>query len=115
MTVAYSVPKYEPEDTMVSRFTGIFKRGSKTDDDCDDPECKEVRELSSEYIDGELDQDAQEKITSHIGWCVPCNAFVNTLRATVDLLRGMPRRQASSDLRKRIRDNMPKESPTGDN
>ncbi len=94
---------------MISRFFGIFKRNDGAED-CSDPDCIEVRELSSEYIDGELHEAADTKITKHVGWCKPCSSFVSTLRATVGLLRAAPKRKAPSDFRQRIRENIPRDS-----
>ena len=78
---------------MVSRLTGIFKRRN---------DCHEVRSLSSDYIDGELDHATEDRVKSHLEWCAPCRAFINTLRATVDLLRATPRREVPDDLRQHI-------------
>lgn len=89
---------------MVSRLAGIFKRQK------DGPDCEEVRNLSSDYIDGDLDLVTAEKVKSHLEACGPCNAFINTLRATVRLLRGTPKRDAPDDFRKRIRETLRRES-----
>jgi len=64
---------------MISWITGIFKRK-------EEPDWQHVRDLSSDYIDGELDEVMVEKVRIHMGWCAPCNAFVSTLRATVKLI-----------------------------
>ena len=85
------------EYKMVSRFLGLFKRGDE------DPDCHEVRGLSSEYIDGELDHASEERVKKHLGWCGPCNAFISTLRTTVSMLRSMPKREASDSFRERVR------------
>ena len=85
---------------MVSRFAGIFKRRKK------DADCKEVRRLSSDYIDGELDQATAARVKTHLDWCPPCTAFINTLRTTVGLLRATPKRAAPSDFRQRVRENL---------
>ena len=85
---------------MVSRLTGIFKRRKMPRD------CEEVRNLSSDYIDGELDQGTEDKVKSHLEWCPPCRAFIKTLRATVDLLRATPRRKAPDDFRQHIHENI---------
>ena len=84
---------------MVSWIIGIFKRR-------EEPDCQHVRDLSSDYIDGELDEVMVEKVGSHLGWCAPCNAFVNTLRATVELLRASPKRRAPDSLRDRLRETL---------
>ena len=51
-----------------------------------DDEHAEVRALASDYIDGELDEKAAEKVTVHLDKCHLCKAFFNTLRATISLL-----------------------------
>ena len=83
---------------MVSRLTRLFRRQKE------DTDCHEVRALSSDYIDGELDQAGTDRVKTHLDWCPPCNAFVNTLRATVAMLRDGPRHKASDELRQRIRE-----------
>ena len=93
---------------MVSRFFGMFKRSDGAED-CADPGCIEVREHSSEYIGGELDETAETKISKHVGWCKPCNSFISTLRATVELLRIIPKRKAPSDFRQRIMERIHKD------
>ena len=72
-----------------------------------------VRDLSSDYIDGELDGSRVEQVKSHLEKCGPCTAFINTLRATIRLLRGMPKREAPDDFRQRVRENLPR-GGTGD-
>ena len=88
---------------MVSRIIGMFKR---KDDDLD---CQDVKELSSDYIDGDLEDAKASHVSRHLGWCAPCNAFVNTLRATVELLRAMPKRDAPDGFRDRVRENLRKD------
>ena len=89
---------------MVSRLTGIFRRGGSNS------ECHKVRILSSEYIDGKLDQTAAAQVRSHLVWCGPCNAFINTLRATVALLGNIPKREPPSEFPERVRQNLRKNS-----
>ena len=88
---------------MVSRFTKLFRR-MRGDDDC-----IEVREMSSDFIDGELDDASVERVSSHISRCGPCNAFINTLRSTIEMLRSSPKRQAPDDLQRRIRQRIQQE------
>ena len=83
---------------MVSRFLRVFSRMGG------DKDCREVRDLSSDYIDGELDSAAQGRVREHLGRCGPCNAFVNTLRATVNILRSTPKTDAPEGFRERVRD-----------
>jgi anti-sigma factor RsiW len=83
---------------MVSRFLRVFSRMGGDDD------CREVRDLSSDYIDDELDSASRDRVRKHIGRCGPCNAFVNTLRATVNILRSTPINDAPEGFRERVRD-----------
>ena len=85
---------------MISRFKGLFSREDK------DPDCGEVRDLSSDYIDGDLEAAAADRVKGHLEWCGPCNAFVNTLRSTVNLLRATPRNKAPDDFRERVREKL---------
>ncbi len=82
---------------MVSRIARLFRR------DDTDPDCLEVRESSSDFIDGELDESVAAKITGHLGWCGPCNSFIQTLKATVALLRATPRESAPPGFADRLK------------
>ena len=67
---------------MVSR---LIKRLRKMGDG---PEgCVDIRGLSSEYVDEELDDSTVGRIGAHLEGCEPCQAFFRTLRATLALLR----------------------------
>ena len=72
--------------------------------------CYHVRNRSSEYIDGDLDEATATKVRSHLERCGPCQAFFSTFRATVGLLRNLPKREEPKDFRERIRENIRKES-----
>ena len=91
---------------MVSRLTGIFRRQDK------EPDCEEVRSLSSDYIDEELDEPTKKRVGSHLSKCGPCDAFMRTLRATVNLLRATPKRDAPDGFRERVRKAIREESPS---
>ena len=90
---------------MVSRIKGLFNREEKA------PDCDEVRDLSSDYIDGDLDAPAADRIKGHMEWCGPCGAFVNTLRSTVNLLRATPKSKAPDNFRERMRERLKTEAP----
>ncbi len=80
---------------MIFRIPRFLRRSAETD-------CTEVRELSSDYIDGELGDRDTGRVRSHLDICPPCRAFVNTLKATVGLLRSSPKRQAPDEFRERL-------------
>jgi anti-sigma factor RsiW len=72
-------------------------------------DCEEVRGMSSDYIDGELNTAKVSNVNSHILKCGPCDAFIKTLRATVSLLRSTPKQQPPSDFKQRLRDRLDQE------
>ena len=82
---------------MVSRIAGIFRRNDL------DPECREVRDSSSDFIDNDLDESMASKISEHIGRCGPCHSFIQTLKATVGLLRSTPQEKAPPDFAERLK------------
>ena len=81
---------------MLDRFFSIFKRS-------DQSVCAEIRESSSDYIEGELTPSYASRIRAHLNSCPPCDAFVRTLRATVGLLRSLPKERAPEGFRGRVR------------
>ena len=85
---------------MISRISRLFKKEQ------DDPECVEVRKLSSDYIDDELDEAALEKVNTHLEWCRPCQSFFATLRATIGLLGSSKKQEASASFRERLRERL---------
>ena len=89
---------------MVSRLVRMLMGKGMMDGDCE-----EIRNLSSDYVDGELAAETVGKVESHLARCGPCTAFINTLRATVRLLRNIPDRQAPGDFRQRVREGLQEE------
>ena len=80
------------------RFFNLFKRK--------EADCPEVRAASSDFIDGDMRRRERTRIVAHLEKCAPCRAFVNTLRATVDLLRSTPAPGPSEGFEQRIRDSL---------
>ncbi len=97
--------EYDSERSMVSRLIRMFGRRDR------DLDCNDVREHSSNYIDEELADETAKKIREHISWCGPCNSFINTLVATVGLLRSTPKEEPPSDFKDRIRKHLQQNSP----
>lgn len=67
-------------------------------------ECREMFARLSEYLDSELDVALCEKFDGHMGDCPPCQAFLKSLRATVDLIGTTPPGKLPDDLRQTILD-----------
>lgn len=49
--------------------------------------CKEIFRVLSEYLDSELDMTPCEKLEHHLQTCEPCEAFLHTLRKTLEICR----------------------------
>ena len=88
---------------MAIRFARLFRRRSRS-------ECLDIRDLSSDYIDGELAQETIVKLKAHLEWCAPCLAFINTLRATVALFGSSDAPEPPALLRERIRERLEREA-----
>ena len=82
---------------MISHILRILRRSPRLP-----PPCEEARMLSSDYLDGELEPGLRQKIRAHLAECEACSAFINTLRATIDILRGAPPQPAPDGYKSRI-------------
>ena len=47
--------------------------------------CRECAELLMEYLTGELDAEARERIRVHLEQCPPCVTYIETYQITVRL------------------------------
>ena len=75
-----------------------------------DLDCTEVREFSSDYLDGEVKESVRVRIAAHLGQCGPCRAFVETLKATIALLGSFEPQQAPPTLQGYVRDRIQREA-----
>ncbi len=82
---------------MISRILRILRRAPGLP-----PPCHEARMLSSDYLDGELEPSLRQKIRAHLAECPACAAFVNTLKATIDILRAAAPRPAPAGYKSRL-------------
>ena len=80
------------------RFFNLFKRREL--------DCQEVRDVSSDFIDGDVSDRMKSRIARHLAQCGPCSAFVNTMKATVDLLRSVPDTEPPAGFKQRVRDRL---------
>jgi predicted anti-sigma-YlaC factor YlaD len=49
--------------------------------------CEQVLALLSDYLDDDLDTESAAKVERHLQECMPCLAFANGLRRTIELCR----------------------------
>lgn len=82
---------------MVSRIAGIFRRNRM------DPDCLEVRDSSSDFIDDDLNESVAKRIADHLSRCGPCQSFIQSMKATIGLLRATPREKAPPDFAERLK------------
>jgi mycothiol system anti-sigma-R factor len=67
------------------------------------PTCREVFELLSDYVDGELAPERCEALAKHLGACPPCERFLKTFQKTRDLCRESLMEEMPEELRSRLR------------
>ncbi len=69
----------------------------------DHKKCISIFKKLSEYIDGELDENAYEEMRIHIKECVKCEICLETLRRTVEICRNMKMKGVPERLRERLK------------
>jgi len=65
-------------------------------------DCREIFARLSGYLDRELDPGLCGQIDEHMSGCAPCEAFLASLRATVDLLGDPEPVELPDDVRHEI-------------
>ena len=68
----------------------------------DSASCREMFARLSEYLDGELDPEICSGIETHMGDCPPCEAFLASLRRTVELTRELPSHELPEGLAREL-------------
>ena len=56
-------------------------------------DCRQLFDLLSPYLDGELEGASCEDLRRHMGECAPCQRYLESLRATRDALHRYARAQ----------------------
>ena len=64
--------------------------------------CPDVRELASDYIDGELPPQLAMTIAAHLRDCAECETYFAELRTTVRLLGALPPQPPPADVTQRL-------------
>lgn len=60
--------------------------------------CREIREVLSPYLDGELSPSEAAEVTVHLGACEICRGELQALRLTSRLAASLPARRLKMDL-----------------
>lgn len=66
------------------------------------PDCRELFERLSEYLDGEIDPADCSRIDEHMADCPPCRDFLDSLRRTVGLVRSSPAEELPEDWKREV-------------
>lgn len=65
-------------------------------------DCKQLFARLSEYLDGELDPAWCSHLESHMSECPPCEAFLESLRRTIEAARDLPPGELPEDLKQEL-------------
>ena len=66
--------------------------------------CPQVRDLSSDFLEGGLPPSSRTKIHAHLRVCTSCTAFIKSLASTITMLGKLPKSKASPSLKPNIRE-----------
>ena len=69
-----------------------------------DKDCPEVRDLSSDFLEGSLPPSSRTKIQAHLRGCPSCTAFIKSLASTISLLGKLPKSKPPPSLKRNIRE-----------
>ncbi|MFH1732635.1 MAG: zf-HC2 domain-containing protein, partial [Planctomycetota bacterium] len=71
--------------------------------------CEEIKELLSEYVDGELPAADAASVGQHLAGCDACRAEFEALRQTAALVRSLPRADAPEGLTRAVTESVGKQ------
>ena len=74
--------------------------------------CKDIANLASDYLDGDLDQKQRFLFKIHLFICINCKRFVRHLLSTLGFISGMKRQTANVNETKRILSLLPDKKKT---
>jgi anti-sigma factor RsiW len=63
-------------------------KGGRVDDE--EVVCRQVVELVTDYLEGDLPEPLREAVERHLAVCPPCVTYVEQMRATAASLRDVP-------------------------
>ena len=67
-------------------------------------ECRAIFEQLSDYIDDQLPTNLCRTLEDHMGECTPCQAFLESLRRTIRLVREVDSPAMPDEIRDSIRE-----------
>jgi len=66
--------------------------------------CRQVFELLSEFVDGELSAAERDSLARHLNACPPCEEFLKTFQAARSLCREALLESMPEELKNRLRE-----------
>ena len=66
--------------------------------------CREVVELATEYVEGELTADQATAFEVHLNFCEGCTTFLDQIRETAASARRLSEEQVPEELRAKLID-----------
>jgi anti-sigma factor RsiW len=69
-------------------------------------ECQRTKKLLYEYVEGELNQETQHKLETHLGDCPACLQYVKSYRQIIELTHKhcLPETQMPPALKQKLRE-----------
>ncbi|WP_372964884.1 anti-sigma factor [Marinobacter sp.] len=64
--------------------------------------CKDLAEIASDYIDGELSASQNLAVRMHLMMCKHCRSFIGNLRASTDLIQAHSSAKVDEELMRKI-------------
>ena len=74
--------------------------------------CKQIFANLSDYLDGTLDDTLCEELERHMGRCKPCEAFLASLRNTIEQTHSLPSQRPDPRAAARVRDRLSRQLQT---
>jgi anti-sigma factor RsiW len=68
----------------------------------EDITCKEIVELVSDYVEGELGPEEREAVEMHLNLCDGCTDYVRQLRMSIELTGKLPVDAISPELEEEL-------------
>lgn len=73
--------------------------------------CRQLVDLLSDYVDGELPPKLRRQLEAHVQDCEPCMAFINTFKQTQTMARTLHSEDMPPELRQRLHDFLRQQLP----
>lgn len=64
--------------------------------------CEDTTQLLSDYLEGALSKEESTQLSSHIGRCPACEAFIKSFKLASEATRGVLMKQIPQDFNTRL-------------